>query len=576
MKKQLKTILVGLICLCMVALFVPTQAFATTPTVVTTLAELKAALAGTDVVVKLGDDIEITESIKTTTNVTVDLNGYTITGPDDGTANWYAFIVEDGVFTLKDSSEAQTGEIYAKCYGVETKGGTFIMESGKITATKNAGIGAAIVNYGGKVEVRGGTLLASNWALNAQAYFANMEIVITGGSFETTSDDKSAVQIGGEYTQKEETVDVSGGIFIGTSSFNVNSEATVSITGGTFDTDVSEYLAENAKIEKNAENKYVVFKSHDIAISNLDGGKVTVSKEKAFVKDSIEIEVEAEEGYILKSVTVLDADENSVAITNNKFTMPDSDVTVSVEFEKLEYTVAIEASENVTVTPNKDVTVKYGENVELAIVADEGYKITSVKVDDVEQELVDGKLTLANVKANVKVAVVAEQIIYDVTDGAKQEVAISEDTEEVSFKINCEFSLFDGKVYLDDKLVDEDLYIAKEGSTIITFKADYVKTWTEGNHTLKVAFADGGSATTEFTVKAVETDDVDKTDKEEGTVGEGSSEAEDEEASKVEEEETDNPKTGDYIMLFVALFVVATLGLVFTKKVNKTKHISKH
>lgn len=253
MKKLLTLTIIAIIAL--IGLSVSVNAAEVT---VDTEADLKDALL-TDGTVKLTGDIEITESIRATTNVTVDLNGFKITGPDDGKANWYAFIVEGGTFTLKDTSEAQTGEIYAKCYGVETKAGTFVMENGKITATKNGGIGAAIVNYGGKVEIKGGTLLASNWALNAQAYFSDIEVVISGGSFETTSTEESAVQIGGEYSQEEEIVAISGGTFKGTNSFAVSSDASVSITGGTFSSDVDLYISEEVSWDYDEEGNMVIF-----------------------------------------------------------------------------------------------------------------------------------------------------------------------------------------------------------------------------------------------------------------------------------------------------------------------------
>ena len=207
---------------------------------VATKADLKNAVL-TDGTIKLTDNIEITESIRTSTNITVDLNGFRITGPDDGKANWYAFIVEGGVFTLKDSSTAQTGEIYAKCFGIETKAGTFIMESGKIVATKNQGIGAAVVNYGGKVEIKGGTLVAAFSAVDCQSFFADAELVITGGTFETTLDTDAAIDIGGEYSNGNETVTIIGGAFKGINAFAVNTNADVSITGGAFSSDISDY-----------------------------------------------------------------------------------------------------------------------------------------------------------------------------------------------------------------------------------------------------------------------------------------------------------------------------------------------
>ena len=126
-------------------------------------------------------DYEITEYILVENTVILDLNGCTVTGPDDGTANWYAFVVAaGGDMTLKDS--AGTGELYAKCYGVETKGGSFTLDGAKITATQNTKIGTAIVNYGGSVTVKSGTVSGAHRAISTSGYFSNASTTILGGT----------------------------------------------------------------------------------------------------------------------------------------------------------------------------------------------------------------------------------------------------------------------------------------------------------------------------------------------------------------------------------------------------------
>ena len=93
-------------------------------------------------------------------------------------------VAENGDMTLKDS--VGTGELYAKCYGVETKGGSFTMESGKITATKNSKVGTAIVNYGGEVVINDGTLSGNLAAIFTAGHFADATTVINGGTFTGT------------------------------------------------------------------------------------------------------------------------------------------------------------------------------------------------------------------------------------------------------------------------------------------------------------------------------------------------------------------------------------------------------
>ena len=97
-------------------------------------------------------------------------------------------------------------------------------------------------------------------------------------------------------------------------------------------------------------------------------------------------------------------------------------------------------------------------------------------------------------------------ITYEFVEGANQTYTINKD-DTATFKINADYSLFEngGKVYIDDTLVSSDKYTSKTGSTIITFTKDYMSSLSEGEHTLKVAFNNGGSATTKFTVAKADT-----------------------------------------------------------------------
>ena len=56
------------------------------------------------------------------------------------------------------------------------------------------------------------------------------------------------------------------------------------------------------------------------------------------------------------------------------------------------------------------------------------------------------------------------------------------------------------KVLVDDEVVDMKNYIAKSGSTIITFNAPYLETLSEGEHSVEICSTDG-SAKTVFTIE---------------------------------------------------------------------------
>lgn len=93
----------------------------------------------------------------------------------------------------------------------------------------------------------------------------------------------------------------------------------------------------------------------------------------------------------------------------------------------------------------------------------------------------------------------AAPIEYEILDGANSSWTHDSDGS-LSIRGNGAFSEFVG-VKVDGKSVDEKYYTVKEGSTIVTLKADYLNTLTVGSHTLEIIWTDG-SASTAFTVSA--------------------------------------------------------------------------
>ena len=131
---------------------------------------------------------------------------------------------------------------------------------------------------------------------------------------------------------------------------------------------------------------------------------------------------------------------------------------------------------------------------------------------------------------------------------------ITEDTE-ARFRIDADYNLFNNKVYVDNVLVDSSNYTSKSGSTIIVLNKDYVDTLAVGEHTLKVAFADGGEAETTFTIaRKAENNNNNENNNENNTP----SKTENKEEMK---DNNLNPKTGDNIMLYVAIAGMSIIGL---------------
>ena len=75
----------------------------------------------------------------------------------------------------------------------------------------------------------------------------------------------------------------------------------------------------------------------------------------------------------------------------------------------------------------------------------------------------------------------------------------------LSFTSNAAFADFQ-KVQVDGKDLDASNYTVKEGSTIVTLKAEYLETLSAGRHTLAIV-SDTGTATAEFTIEAASADD---------------------------------------------------------------------
>ncbi len=147
---------------------------------------------------------------------------------------------------------------------------------------------------------------------------------------------------------------------------------------------------------------------------------------------------------------------------------------------------------------------------------------------------------------------------YKVIEGANQIYTIDK-AKNATFKINADFNLFEngGKVYVDSILLDSNNYTSKSGSTIIALKDAYLKTLSVGEHTLKVTFADGGKTTTKFTIKEQQ-----KIEENKDTLKEEQQE---------DTNNVSNPKTGDNIIIYVAIFTASVTGIVMIIVANRKK-----
>lgn len=276
----------------------------------------------------------------------------------------------------------------------------------------------------------------------------------------------------------------------------------------------------------------VVVKNTFNVITSVPGGNGTITPSiiGAVEGTKVEITFTPNTGYMIDKVLV-----NTVETTviGNKIELTvDEEKDVAVSYKKIPFTVTVKDVDGATITPNGAVAVSYGEDKEFTITANSGYKLVKVLVDETDKtaDMVGDTLKLTNITSNINLEVVVEKIVYEVTEGANQKYTITKNSE-AKFKINADFRLFDeGKVYVDNELVDPKNYTAESGSTIITLKKEFVDTLSIGEHTLKVLFNDGGEAITTFNVAKVIVP-------------------------------TDNPQTGDNIGFYIISGILSIVGL---------------
>lgn len=306
-------------------------------------------------------------------------------------------------------------------------------------------------------------------------------------------------------------------------------------------------------------------------ITSVPGGNGTITPSKIGVIEGSKVKITftPNTGYMVDKVLVNGIEKTA---TGNEIEITvDEEKTVEVSYKKIPFTITVEEVTGATVDPDGTVTVSYGDNKDFTITANTGYKLVKVLVNDVEKTLDGNTLKLKNITSNMKIKVVVEKIEYKVIEGAEQTYTITEDTE-ARFRIDADYSLFNNKVYVDNVLVDSSNYTSKSGSTIIVLNKDYVDTLAVGEHTLKVAFTDGGEAETTFTIARKAEDNNNNEDNNENN-NENNTPSKPENKEEMKDKDNgSNPKTGDNIILYVAMASISIIGLgaiIIVSKKNK-------
>ncbi len=146
---------------------------------------------------------------------------------------------------------------------------------------------------------------------------------------------------------------------------------------------------------------------------------------------------------------------------------------------------------------------------------------------------------------------------YKIIDGADSKWTQNTDGT-LAIRGDGEIAKFQS-VKVDGNVIDSSNYTVTEGSTIITLKADYLKTLSEGSHTFELVWTDG-SASTNFTVTANTSDDKNDDDDSDdsGNTGSNHNAAD---SGNTNQTLITAPKTGDLSCLWITLFAISLAGL---------------
>lgn len=584
-------------------------------TEVTTGTDLKNFLEAGNATIELMDNITLSEgiSINNGNSITLNLNGKTLT------LKGCSIEIKNGTLTVENGSvvsdndafrvvsagsailniEANTevtavdNAVYIKCPGavLNTKG-HLTSTGGKYAAIQGNG---ADGSGGITVNIKSGTITSKAEGV----YFPNTtELNITGGTITGTTavfHKSGELNISGgelkangtkasyvhnsngcdatgdalvieasDYPGGVPEVSITGGKFISENNKAIGYYKQAEnyklanenfITGGTFNTDVSEYIAKNVLCKK-ISDLYNVGKEHSIIVKKVEGGTVTVDKTKAIKGESIYITVTVDNGYKLDGIRLETEKKGSTYSQITQYEMDDDDLTIIPEFSKVSTNVSNSVSnsnkvEEILIESLKNneelAEVINGKDVEIKV------EVKAKEASKTEKEKIE---TEVNKKDSDLVVTDYMEITITVKDSEEGKtlgnletvektitftVPVPEDLPEVADGYERVFYIVrnhNGKIELLD---------AKETSGKLEFESDKFSTYA-------IAYKDV-KKNSDTNINEDETNNSNTSDKTENK----------------ENTDVTIPKTGDSVTVYAIIAVVSCIGLAVTIKMRKNK-----
>ncbi len=424
-------------------------------------------------------------------------NGNTTSGVTDGDCNNSAHYYFQFYHTFGDGSvmpyitkpEANTVTIPSTVTPGTTSITVNAVAGSYVAVTDNSSViygvaeantsGVATVNFTNAIPSTG-TLYVVVTRQQYQPYFGTISIV--GGT---------------QYTITAEVNPSDGGTVSGAGRYYGNTSCTLTATPNAH-YDFANWKMDNSVVSTDPTYTFTVTQNatytanftalmpHGITCNPVENGSISANPTTAYKNETVTLSATPASGYFFSTWDVRDANNNSIAVTDNQFTMPDSDVTVSATFVS-----------GCTVTVAE---VEHGTVAASATGGAPGTTITLTATPDADYFL-STWLVFKTGDVNTTVAVTNNQFVlpaYDVTV-----VGIFKMTQEAEITIGSGTSAnqyLPTYAYYNYSLTQQIYTAAEVGSagtiTKVAFKVSNSKSATRNidlylKHTSKTAFSSG-------------------------------------------------------------------------------------
>ena len=293
----------------------------------------------------------------------------TITG---GTIN---STVSTGIYASSANGETTiTGGTINGKTGIEVRAGKLTVSGATVTGNTSG--------YSLKSNANGATTDGAAISIAQHDTLQPIDVLINGGTYNAAVPISFSNPLGNaeEHINKI-NVTVNGGTFRASSNDAVISYNDKKIlAGGTYNKDVTKYVLDGFGIREASGNEYVVGKEYTLTVNSDSSENITIDKTKAFGNDTITVSPKDKWNY-MPIIKVIDSNNNLIEVTNNKFVMPNSDVTISIDYD-LRYKIISGDNQEFK---NSNITIKTNGDLN---------KLVSIKIDD--QELSESNYTLTS------------------------------------------------------------------------------------------------------------------------------------------------------------------------------------